>query len=372
MHVLQTQVGNTRGAVAIYVALTLTFFIGIAAMAVDVGYMMVGRTELQRTADAAALAATRQLGHIYEGMTYTAQQSYDVTADASTIQDAAINVASQNRAAGAGVVIDAADIEIGTWDQAREPRFVVTSSQPNAVRVKTRRDGTTNGPVTTFFARIFGVNSVGISALATAALTGEGTSGPGGLPIPIGIPTRWFENPSFCNSSINFYPPCNKEPCTTSEGCASYHTFEDYPSSASFIKNIIMPGIPTGAYEAPATTAGVTGFNFTGGTLAALMNPPDYPFITLFDAMKVRNDGVTDLDEDPATWTAKVVVYESDSCANPNQTLTIVGYTTIVITNVVGSPNPRVEGKVLCDNVQYGRGGGGNYGTMGSIPGLVQ
>jgi hypothetical protein len=133
-----------------------------------------------------------------------------------------------------------------------------------------------------------------------------------------------------------------------------------------------MPGIPTGAYETPSTTAGQTEFNFTGGTLSALMNPPDYPFISLFDAMKVRNDGVTDLDENPATWTAKVVVYESDSCANPNQALTVAGYATIVITNVVGSPNPRVEGKVLCENVQWGRGGGGSYGTMGSIPGLVQ
>lgn len=372
MNLRHAKVSDERGAVSIFVALTMTFFIGIAAMAVDVGYMMVGKTELQRTADAAALAATRQLGHIYEGMTYTAQQSYDVTADTAVIQNAAIDVASQNRAAGTGVAIDPADIQIGTWDQARDPRFVVTTSQPNAVYVKARRDGTANGPIATFFARIFGVTSVGVSAQATAALTGESTSGPGGLPIPIGIPTRWFQNPSFCNSSINFYPPCNKEPCATSEGCAGYHTYEDSPSSASFIKNVIMPGIPTGAYEAPPTTAGQTEFNFTGGTLSALMNPPDYPFISLFDAMKVRNDGVTDLDEDPATWTAKVIVYESDSCANPNQALTIAGYTTIVITNVVGSPNPRVEGKVLCENVQWGRGGGGSYGTMGSIPGLVQ
>lgn len=364
--------GDETGAIAIYTALTMTIFLGIAALAVDVGYMLAGKTELQRTADAAALAATRHLGHIYESMTYTDQLAYDATSDSLAIQGAAIDIAAQNRAAGTFVVIDNPDIQIGTWVPDRDPKFLATMVHPDAVYVRARRDGTTNGPITTFFARIFGIHNLSVSAIATAALTAESTSGPGGLPIPIGIPTRWFENPSFCESPINFYPPCNKEPCTTAEGCAGYHTYTDSPASAAYLKKVIMPGLESGAYESPGTTAGVTTFNFTGGTLAALMNPPDYPFISLFDSMKVRNDGIVDFDNDPTTWTAKTIVYESDSCANPNQSLKVAGYTTIVITNVVGAPNPRVEGRVLCDSVQAGRGGGSHYGTMGSIPGLVQ
>jgi Flp pilus assembly protein TadG len=365
-------IGNQRGVVALYVTLTLAIFLGIAALAVDVGYMLAGKTELQRTADGAALAATRQLGHIYESMTYQNQLVYDATADAATIQGAAIDVAAQNRAAGSFITIDSTDIQIGTWDQNRDPKFVATMAQPDAVHVRARRDGTTNGPITTFFARIFGIRNLGVSAIATAALTAESTSGPGGLPIPIGIPSRWFDNPSFCESPITFYPPCNHEPCTTAQGCAGYHTYTDAPANTSFLKNVIMPGLESGAYEAPGTQAGVTEFNFIGGTLAALMNPPNYPFISLFDSMKVRNDGVVDFDNDPATWTAKTIVYESDSCANPNQSLKIAGYTTIVITNVVGAPNPTIQGRVLCDSVQAGRGGGSPYGTKGSIPGLVQ
>lgn len=364
--------GNERGVVAVYVTLTLAIFLGIAALAVDIGYMLAGKSELQRTADAAALAAARQLGYIYEPMSYERQLTYDATADAATIQGAAVDVAAQNRAAGSYVVIDSNDIQIGTWQQDRDPKFAATMAQPDAVHVRARRDGTTNGPITTFFARILGIRSLGVSAVATAALTSESTSGPGGLPIPIGIPTRWFDNPSFCESQITFYPPCNKEPCTSSEGCAGYHTYTESPASAAFLKNVIMPGLESGAYEAPATTAGATDFNFTGGTLASLMNPPDYPFISLFNSMKVRNDGISDFDNDPATWTAKVIVYESDTCANPNQSLRIAGYVTIVITNVVGAPNPTIQGKVLCDSVQAGRGGGSSYGTKGSIPGLVQ
>lgn len=362
---------NERGVVAIYVGLLIFVFLFIAALAVDIGYMLVGKTELQRTADAAALAATRQLGYIYEGMSYPAQQSYDSTADELVIKAAAINVASQNKTAGASVVLNPEDVEIGTWDQSRSPRFLKGPMSPDAVRVTARKDGTTNAPISTFFARIFGINSVGVTLHAVAALTGESTSGPGGLPIPIGIPTRWFENPNFCGSSINFYPPCNREPCPTAEGCAGYHSYTDSPASASRLKNI-MDGIRLGTYNIPSTTAGATEFNFTGGTLANLMNPPDYPFIQLFDTMKVKNDGIMDLDQNPNTWTATVIVYESNTCANPNQSKTIAGYTTIVIEAVTGSPNPTVHGRVLCDFVQEGRGGGSEYGTKGSIPGLVQ
>jgi hypothetical protein len=51
---------------------------------------------------------------------------------------------------------------------------------------------------------------------------------------------------------------------------------------------------------------------------------------------------------------------------------TIVGFATIVITGVQDSPVHQIDGYVICENVEFGRGSGGNYGTMGSIPGLVQ
>ena len=58
-----------------------------------------------------------------------------------------------------------------------------------------------------------------------------------------------------------------------------------------------------------------------------------------------------DADNDPNAWTAKVVVYDSDTCANPNQSITVIGFATIVIENVVGAPNPTVQGRVICDFV---------------------
>jgi len=57
---------NNKGVTAVVVALLMIVFLGIAALAVDIGYLKVSRSELQRAADAAALAGARMLGEIYK------------------------------------------------------------------------------------------------------------------------------------------------------------------------------------------------------------------------------------------------------------------------------------------------------------------
>jgi Flp pilus assembly protein TadG len=52
---------DESGATAIFFALTLSVLCGFVALAFDVGHMVMVRTELQRTADAAALAAVTAL-----------------------------------------------------------------------------------------------------------------------------------------------------------------------------------------------------------------------------------------------------------------------------------------------------------------------
>ena len=50
------------------VALTITMLVGFVALAVDIGYLMATKNELQNVADAAALAAAGKLGDIYVGI----------------------------------------------------------------------------------------------------------------------------------------------------------------------------------------------------------------------------------------------------------------------------------------------------------------
>ena len=244
---------------------------------------------------------------------------------------------------------------IGQWNSATH-MLTPTLDQPDAVKVTARRDTSVNGPVTTFFAKILGIDTADISTDATAALTGQSTAGPGGLDIPVGISARWFE-PGFCNQPIKFYPTGSME------GCAGWHTFTDWPANANRLRTIIdgmTPAVPT--FESPEAVAGETPFVFTGGNIASAFDEMS----ALYEAKK-----------DPVTgrWETVAVVYDSADCSNPTGNITVLGFATAIITGVNGpsdDPPHTIFAEVICDNVEFGRGSGGNFGTRGSIPGLVE
>ena len=356
---LAARIKDESGVTAILVAIVMVVLISITALAVDIGYVMTTKNELQNVADAAALAATRQLGWDYEQMSFDDQQNY--VCDPSTIVPIAQDVAGKNQAGAKNISINDADVIIGQWDGTNFT-LTPTLAQPDAVQVTARRDGGANGPITTFFAKIFGVNTVDVWADATAALTAQSTAGPGGLPLPVGISKAWFENKDiFCNQPLKFYPT------NTPEGCAGWHTYTESPPSAARLSDI-LEGLKDGIYESPETTAGETIFDFTGGTLASVFDDMK----ALFDAMKVLNDGILDSDEDSTTWTTAVVVYDWSDCSNPNKPVPIVGFATVTITQVLETPEKTINAQVICENIEAGRGGGGEFGTMGSIPGLVE
>ena len=73
-------------------------------------------------------------------------------------------------------------------------------------------------------------------------------------------------------------------------------------------------------------------------------------------------------------WETTVVVYDSDDCTNPNQSQKILGFARIVMFDVLGAPSKLIRAMVVCKyvDIEDSRGGGGEYGTMGSIPGLVE
>jgi hypothetical protein len=387
---------NEKGVTFVYVAILIVAFLGMAALAIDVGYLMVGRTELQRTADAAALAATRQLGVIYEGMSYAAQTTYNAAADEALIKSAATKVALKNRAAGTSVIINPADIQIGKWTPTGSPRFTSSLLQPDAVQVVAVRDDTSpSGFIGTFFAPAFSTLwrlALGqavdpadwqkrVVATATAALTGESTAGAGGLPIPLGISQIRADKGSFCGDNIILHP--------TKDSCAGWHTFESKTHSAEQLRTIIEDSLPAALrdskykkddpYISPPAEIYKTDFNFTGGDIATVFDN----FEKLFNYMKTRDgdgsgsamcqaqSGSKLCDE---VWTTAVVIYQENgaTCGNPQNDVVIVGFATMVIEEVVGPAGKTIYGKIACNYTEPGRGGGGNYGTKGSIPGLVQ
>jgi len=68
---------DQAGAVAVTVAILMFVLVGIAALAIDIGYLLVTRNELQNVADAAALAAASKLGDNYQNMSPAEQLQYD-------------------------------------------------------------------------------------------------------------------------------------------------------------------------------------------------------------------------------------------------------------------------------------------------------
>ena len=362
---------DQQGSIIIFVALAIIMFLAFAALAVDWGYKMVTRNELQNISDGASLAATRYIGYTYKNLNLTYEQQQSYVFDSTTIVSIAQEIALQNQAAKKNIVINDSDVFIGKWDAGAKSLYDIGNmNQPDAVRVIARRDDVANSPITTFFAKTFGKDTVDVTAYATAALTGQSTAESGGLPVPVGISARWFEQPDFCDQPIKFYPT------NTPEGCAGWTTYTDdfydkRPPNMDKLRDII-DALGSGL-KSPAAKAGETSFEFVGGNLAdALKN-----FKALFDKMRVLNDGILDADQNSATWTTAVVVYSyeglSDPCANPNKPARILGFSTVTITNVIAPPDGQlVEAIVKCDFVDTGRGGGGEYGTKGDIPGLVE
>ncbi|MCG6957549.1 MAG: Tad domain-containing protein, partial [Gemmatimonadetes bacterium] len=196
---------SNRGQALVVVAVMMASLLGIGALAVDLGYLYVTRNELQDVADGAALAGARMLGHIYQGLAPEAQVGFVCGSGCvNSIKGTTQDVASHNVAGGVIMSVDTMnDVAIGHWDG---DTFTPTLNQPDAVQVITRREPGTNGQVGTFFARTLGIFTASVNAVAVAALTGQGTTNPGEIELPIGISSFFFENPDYCHDDITFYP----------------------------------------------------------------------------------------------------------------------------------------------------------------------
>lgn len=395
--------------VLIVVAGSIIGLLAFVALAVDIGYFMVARNELQNIADGSALAGCGKLGNIYQNMTSEEQKIY--VCDPAPIIDTAKDVGNKNNAGGVeGISIRDEDVIIGTWDSSTSA-FTQGLDQPDAVKVIARRDEIQNSPITTFFARVVGVDTIAAEAQATAALTDQSTTAPGELELPVGI-SKWYFTNHNCNDYIVFHP--TNDP----DACAGWNVFDYYPASASTLKDILKEEL-----ESSATAANATEFTFTGGDAATAFDELLLLFMRKgFDTTgpnssepaqevlnadgdwvpkpgaledgadgtvalyELNNQGVLerayypDDNKNPTPrnyhrWETTVVVYDSDDCSNPTGKITIVGYAKIALTDVQSSPDKRIVGKILCDlfSEDPTRGGGGpGYGVKGTIPGLVE
>ena len=153
-----------RGLAVAMVAVLSTVMIAFAAFAIDIGAMCVTKSELQRTADVAALAAAMKLPDYSSG-------------DPKTLaRHAATQIASENSVLKDSPILETSDIVFGRVvynEQTGKFGFQPDNNHPfpDAVQVTVRREsGSPNGPMDLYFAGIFGKNTKDLRASATAML----------------------------------------------------------------------------------------------------------------------------------------------------------------------------------------------------------
>ncbi len=167
------------GAIAVAAAILIPVFIGMLAFSIDCGYLLQKRSGLQRAADAAALAAVRDLVPDANG-------DQDLNKVRATIRE----FADANVTDISGFTVLDSDIEIGRYDPATiySQVTILDSGIFDTVRVRLRRDSAANTPVTLFFTGIFGIVDSDVSATATAVLQKASILEPGAGVLPFSIP----------------------------------------------------------------------------------------------------------------------------------------------------------------------------------------
>ncbi len=166
-----------RGTILPMLAITCFSLFAFIALAVDLGMLMVARTECQNAADAAALAGARTLDN--DVPVGVSEVSYNnKRPEAITVATAAVkgNYLLQSTFAFNDSSVD--KVEIGIYDynagaQVFQPTFHAANAADPTAKINGRPwtavRVTVKGDQPTYFARIFGVASMPMLARATAA-----------------------------------------------------------------------------------------------------------------------------------------------------------------------------------------------------------
>lgn len=377
-HFYKSKIKNDHGITVIFVAVVLLLLIGMASLAIDIGYIAVAKTELQNAADAAALAAGRELGLIYIN-TYDSEPVSNELSQAQKTQilsaaQSVVRGPDKNTAGGKVLDIRTEDIQYAVWQGATAAQDAITITLHTTIEF--------------FFAKVLGVNSVDISADATAAMTSLGYVRSD--LIPVGISSSWFDNFSdYCNQPITLYP--------VSDPCVSWHSFGLDNVAPGNIINVLRD-MYNDLFEtglSAGDSVNVTGDTGSEGNYDVY----DY-FRTLYEVKGYDIDAEgnpvsseADRVEKEDTWLdtrtgalrqaylhefpTNVIVYKDGGACNNSEASEIIGYARVTIKDVFRIPDKKVEATIKCDPVDAifieGRGAGKSYyGLKGAIPTLVE
>lgn len=162
---------DERGMTFVFVGLGFLAFLSATTLAIDVGMMMVARSQAQNSADAGALA----------GATALVLNSFTDLSAGGPAVSSAVSTSAANQVISAPVSVGPADVSFPT-----DP----TTGQKDEVKVNVYRTAARGNAVPTLVGRLFGVQTVDIVATATAeAWPADSAS----CMLPFTVPDKWTE-----------------------------------------------------------------------------------------------------------------------------------------------------------------------------------
>ncbi|MFM2096899.1 MAG: hypothetical protein RIS70_4023 [Planctomycetota bacterium] len=157
-----------KGNILVLSAFMMIMVMGLLAFSIDLGYLYVSRDQMQRSADAAAIAACWDL------VDTAAPAGYANTATTTTkARVTAAAYASMNKVLNNAPTLGENDVTVGYLANPSDPSTAMVTSgafTPNAVNVRVQRSSSQNGSVPLFFGRVFGLSDLNMQTDATAAI----------------------------------------------------------------------------------------------------------------------------------------------------------------------------------------------------------
>ena len=211
VHAVRTQrrtqsIRKQKGVGAIIFALLLLVLLGFAALAIDIGNLMLARAQAQTAADAAALAGAQCL--YAQANNASCNNAKATNPDWSDSQTEAVSFGPSNNVQGAAAQLQSSDVSTGYVDVTNVAAGVSQSTVPvasgnivPAVQVTVHKDGSdSNGSVPVYLAQVLNIKSLHTRATATAVVASPGTAKIGAL-FPL-VMSQCLYN-SYWNSSTN-------------------------------------------------------------------------------------------------------------------------------------------------------------------------
>src|SRR5207302_7701348 len=172
-----TNTNRRRGAMIPLFAVLLIPLLAMLAFSIDAGWMVLTRTDLQNTADAAALAGAEKLQEMWVQYYSPGQVSQSIiltqavtNSGPSSPMATAEKFSALNKAGNVNITLPDQDVTFGFTDAQGNYTSPYLLGFPNTIQVVVRRDDVANGPLNLFFAKVLGISSMNITATARATI----------------------------------------------------------------------------------------------------------------------------------------------------------------------------------------------------------